>query len=62
MHGWQANLKCTCAQPVTFMVLPGTEIHCLTWGFYFALFIATNSAKSSHVVSEVVKHVVKPLF
>ena len=26
MHGWQANLKRTCASPVTFRVLPENEI------------------------------------
>ena len=26
MHGWQANLKRTCASPVTFRVLPENEV------------------------------------
>ena len=34
MHGWQANLKRTCASPVIFRVLPENEIPpCLTEGY-----------------------------
>ena len=36
MHGWQANLKRTCALPVTFRVLPENEIPPgFTGGFLF---------------------------
>ena len=36
MHGWQANLKRTCASPVTFRVLPENEIPpVFTGGFLF---------------------------
>jgi len=38
MHGWQANLKRTCASPVTFRVLPENEIPPVLPGdFYLTL-------------------------
>ena len=40
MHGWQANLKRTCASPVTFRVLPENEIPpVLRVDFYFIIIL-----------------------
>ena len=55
MHGWQANLKRTCASPVTFRVLPENEIPPVWRGdFYFCLnarlWICGHSAKPSAVI------------
>ena len=38
MHGWQANKKRTCAQPVKFKVIPENEIpRVSTRGYLFAV-------------------------
>jgi len=37
MHGWQANLKRTCASPVIFRVLPENEIPPVLRGDFYCI-------------------------
>ena len=39
MHGWQANLKRTCAPPVTVRAMPETEIPPVKRGDLYLLFL-----------------------